>query len=122
MASEEEQADEAAAKECGDIHQAAFRGNLPALRHWIRVAPASVHEKESLYGNTPLHVAAYWGNVEAAELLLSKGAAVDATNLAGKTPLDLARKEDHKKVVRILLNLPDGAPRCAVALYRCLFS
>ena len=34
----------------GDIHQAAFRGNLPALRHWIRVAPASVHEKESLYG------------------------------------------------------------------------
>lgn len=37
-------------------------------------------------GNTPLHVAAYWGNVEAAELLLSKGAAVDATNLAGPGP------------------------------------
>ena len=38
---------------------------------------------QSAWGRTPLHLVAAYGHVVAAELLLSKGAAVDATNING---------------------------------------
>merc|ERR1719326_865572 len=42
-------------------------------------------------GQTALHVAALWGNVMAVDLLLSRGANLNAPNrLAGSTPLHMA--------------------------------
>eukprot|EP00434_Breviolum_minutum_P030348 symbB.v1.2.026845.t1/scaffold2588.1/size75582/8 len=107
-----------------DIHRAARDGDVPALRHFLRVDPERVHKKGifgrrpqrmakllvplvlRVEGSTPLHLAAGNGRVAAAELLLSKGAAVDAKNDTGKTPLDRAREEGETEMVQFLLNWP----------------
>eukprot|EP00434_Breviolum_minutum_P041334 symbB.v1.2.036771.t1/scaffold5267.1/size29158/2 len=62
----------------------------------------------------PLHWAAHDGRVAAAEFLLSKGAAVDATDNRGKTPLDVAREGRYTKMERFLLNSNAWAPQVMV--------
>ena len=53
---------------------------------------------------TPLHSAALNGNVEIAELLLGRGAAVDATGFRhNDTPLQVAALHGNADVVRLLL-------------------
>lgn len=49
-------------------------------------------------GNTPLHVAASSGQLEVTQLLISKGAKLDARNekMGGATPLDLAAMMGHE--------------------------
>ena len=37
----------------GNIHQAAGKGDVPALRHFLRVAPGKVHEKDDEIGPGP---------------------------------------------------------------------
>jgi hypothetical protein len=53
-------------------------------------------------GDTPLHSAAFRGNRECLLLLLQYGAAPDAVNAKGLSPLDLARKKGHTACVRTL--------------------
>lgn len=52
---------------------------------------------------TPLHLAALWGNYGAAERLLGKGAKVDVTNIDGMTPLHLCVFHCQTHVMRLLL-------------------
>eukprot|EP00434_Breviolum_minutum_P030483 symbB.v1.2.026955.t2/scaffold2731.1/size72017/3 len=113
MASKQEKADEAAAAKYRGldlslgacIYVAARDGELPALRHFLRVAPERVDEKHRDFnGQTPLHVAAAEGHVAAAQLLLSKGAAVDATDIVGWTPLHFAAINGHVAAAELLLS------------------
>jgi ankyrin repeat protein len=53
-------------------------------------------------GQTPLHVAAEWGCVEAVELLVANGADPMARDVLGATPLDLARAMQNTRVVELL--------------------
>ncbi|DBA87423.1 hypothetical protein WJX77_001859 [Trebouxia sp. C0004] len=53
-------------------------------------------------GNTPLHNAAYEGWLEGAELLLSLGAKIDASNNAGDRPWHWARNMGHDNVMEML--------------------
>ncbi|KAF8777405.1 Ankyrin-1 like protein [Argiope bruennichi] len=52
---------------------------------------------------TPLHYAARGGHADVVQLLISKGAEVDAKTLKGATPLHLAAEKGHNTVVEILL-------------------
>ncbi|XP_032366441.1 ankyrin-3, partial [Etheostoma spectabile] len=55
-------------------------------------------------GFTPLHIAAHYGNVNVATLLLNRGAAVDFTARNGITPLHVASKRGNTNMVGLLLD------------------
>ncbi|XP_043294097.1 ankyrin-2 isoform X45 [Cervus elaphus] len=55
-------------------------------------------------GFTPLHIAAHYGNVNVATLLLNRGAAVDFTARNGITPLHVASKRGNASMVKLLLD------------------
>lgn len=51
---------------------------------------------------TPLHWAAWTGNIASAKLLLKYGANPYAANNTGVTPIDLAKRQEHMKLFRLL--------------------
>ncbi|XP_075837544.1 ankyrin-2 isoform X48 [Microtus pennsylvanicus] len=55
-------------------------------------------------GFTPLHIAAHYGNVNVATLLLNRGASVDFTARNGITPLHVASKRGNTNMVKLLLD------------------
>ena len=57
---------------------------------------------KSREGGTPLHTAAFTGDLESAELLLAYGADPNATDPKGLTPLDIARDRRSVEVAALL--------------------
>uniref|UniRef100_A0A8C5PX78 Ankyrin repeat domain 27 n=1 Tax=Leptobrachium leishanense TaxID=445787 RepID=A0A8C5PX78_9ANUR len=55
-------------------------------------------------GYTPLHVAAICGQAQCIDLLIAKGAAVNATDYHGSTPLHLACQKGYQKIALLLLH------------------
>ncbi|KAM4721065.1 ankyrin repeat domain-containing protein 27 isoform 2-T2 [Rhinophrynus dorsalis] len=55
-------------------------------------------------GYTPLHIAAICGQAQCIDLLVSKGAVVNATDYHGSTPLHLACQKGHQKITLLLLH------------------
>mgnify|MGYP000480537135 FL=1 len=53
---------------------------------------------------TPLHYAAIRGHKEIAELLIAKGADVNAKNSVGQTPLQFAAGYGHKEIAELLID------------------
>ena len=91
------------------IHHAADEGNLEAVKQHL-AADTDVDAKNE-YGETPLHIAAPQGHKEIAELLITKGADVNAKGrfFVG-TPLDVAIEEDYNEVADLLRK--HGAKTC----------
>lgn len=72
------------------ILSAAQKNDLAAVRLCVERDAISPSYANSL-GQTPLHIAAMWGNADVAEYLVSKGANVHAINhLSSATPLHVA--------------------------------
>ncbi len=84
------------------IHQAAARGDATKLAQTIRANPGAVSVPDAK-GNTPLHLAAFHGHVDASRVLLRAGAQVDARNAEGMTPLMIAAKAGNLPLVKVLL-------------------
>ncbi|XP_053305376.1 ankyrin repeat domain-containing protein 27 [Spea bombifrons] len=55
-------------------------------------------------GYTPLHVSAICGQAQCIDLLISKGAAVNATDYHGSTPLHLACQKGYQNISLLLLH------------------
>jgi len=53
-------------------------------------------------GETALHLAAYYGHLKVTELLLKHYAFIYNRNKKGQTPFDLALKEGHQEVAKLL--------------------
>ena len=88
------------------LHKAAREGDADRVRKLLD-AGADVNvrnaDKQRLQ-YTPLHWAAHFGHLEIAELLISRGADLDAEDPAYSTPLYLAAEEGHPKVVEFLIS------------------
>jgi ankyrin repeat protein len=97
----------ASKKEALDIFEAAALGCLNRLKQCL---PASAINSRSKDGFTALHFACFFGQPDAARLLLERGAAVDAvaTNPTQVMPLHSAASSRNLEAARLLLER--GAP------------
>lgn len=64
----------------------------------------SVHYRNG-YDDTPLHIVANWGDIEAIKLLVNAGADVNAIGETGFTPLHCAAEQNWPEAVELLLAL-----------------
>ena len=88
------------------IHSAVWNGDLEGVQAELDNG-VDVDEKDDLWGRTPLHIAAEEGHKEIAELLIAKGADVNAKLVGGgphkgKTPLDAANETNHPETADLL--------------------
>merc|ERR1712136_93776 len=67
---------------------------------------------DRLYGATPLHWAAHYGNKEAVEVLLHSRADLNALNFKGHTAADVAKFANHTEVLEFLTSTPQSSPIC----------
>ena len=84
------------------IYVASMMGNIEAVKQHL-AAGTDVNAKRDHDGWTPLHSVARWDHKEVVELLIAKGADVNAKNKSSKTPLHLAICWDHKEVAELLI-------------------
>ncbi|KAL6113521.1 zdhhc13 [Pungitius sinensis] len=77
----------------------------PEPTHFLIKNNASVSAVDKASRNTPLHCAVLAGNVDAAHILLEAGASVDAENINGHTPIDLARQVHSPLLIHMLTHI-----------------
>jgi len=86
------------------IHQAADAGDLAKVKAFIQ---EGIDVNTKVHGCTPLHCAVRCGHKEVAQLLIAKGADVNAKDTRGRTPIDLAINQGRKEIAKLLLSKSD---------------
>ena len=84
------------------LHDAVLRGNSELAALLLDHGADAAAADDS--GTTPLHVAAHAGNGSLVELLLAHGANPRIQNWAGLSPYDEAKRQDHKAILRQLVD------------------
>ena len=84
------------------IHDAARDGNIEAVKQHL-AAGTDVDEKGGMTKYTPLQEASRKGHKEVAELLIAKGADVNAKNDFGVTPLHYAADYGQREIIDLLI-------------------
>ena len=83
------------------IHKAAWKGDIKAIEQHL-AAGKDVDAKDDLYGDTPLLWAAGLGHKGVVEMLITKGADVNAKDVDDETPLNWAEEGKHKEITDLL--------------------
>ena len=84
------------------IQHAARYGNIEAVKQHV-AAGTDINAHGGKYDGTALHEAARSGRKEIAELLIDKGAEVNAQGQYMGTPLHYAIGEGHKEIAELLI-------------------
>lgn len=85
------------------LHQASCRENSGIVSLLLE-RKANVNAKGFFLRTTPLHLAAYCNQVENVKLLIEYKAKIYVKDRQNLTPLDIARKEGHEEIVKVLNN------------------
>ncbi|VEN43066.1 unnamed protein product [Callosobruchus maculatus] len=85
-----------------DIFQWCKEGNALQVRVWLDEPEHDMNQGDD-HGFSPLHWAAMKGHNKIVEMLLLRGARVNATNRGDDTPLHLAAAHGHREIVNMLL-------------------
>ena len=83
--------------------EAAGKGDSEAVKQHL-AAGANVNAKSGWYGLTPLHIATRSGQEQTVQLLIEKGASVNAKDKGGWTPLYCAVESGYKNIVELLIS------------------
>lgn len=86
------------------VHGAVNEADVSMINSLLKGNPSLVGAPEELHGDTPLHVAAYEGNREIVNLLISYNADVNAPNNIGATPLHWAALTNRKDIAQALID------------------
>ncbi|PRP80411.1 putative ankyrin repeat-containing protein [Planoprotostelium fungivorum] len=73
------------------VHEAGIRGKFQAVPQIQFSNTSRAIEATDKSGDTPLHVAAYWGNDSIVSLLVKHNPPFSAVNKEGRTPLEVAK-------------------------------
>ena len=87
---------------CSPISEAIQQGDLAKVTEILNQNPHLVSSKDE-QGDTPLHLAAWLGQKDVAELLLDRHAEINAKDNNGDTPLHLAARMGQSDVAELLL-------------------
>ena len=90
-----------------ELHAAAYRGDREKVLRLI-LDGQNIHIKRTSFQFTPFHVAIFNGQVETAELLLSKGADINERSNFNQTPLHWAAMMGQEDAVKFLIE--QGVP------------
>lgn len=85
-----------------DIFHWCREGNALQVRVWLDDTEHDMNQGDD-HGFSPLHWASKRGIVKIVEMLLLRGARVNATNRGDDTPLHLAAAHGHRDIVHMLL-------------------
>ena len=87
--------------------EAARKGNIEAVKKHIANGKQDFFNSidvnaADVLDKTGLHYAAAWGRIQIAELLIANGADVNTKSVTGRTPLDIANKNNKSKTADLL--------------------
>jgi len=87
-----------------DIHYAAELGNIKSVDRFLKTG-VDINTRSEDYGNTPLHTAAFHGQMAMIEYLFTNGADINAKNTSEQTPLHMAARSDEATSIATLIKL-----------------
>jgi ankyrin repeat protein len=87
----------------GSIHSAAYRGDVADISEILEKNPWLIDTLDRA-GLTPLHYAANGGHIDAVNVLLARGADVEAERIGGFTALHDAIVKKHRNVAQLLVS------------------
>jgi len=84
------------------VYEAVYKGDVDTVRRYLEQG-GNVNAKYGFDGNTPLQRAAQNNNKDMVEMLIAKGADVNAKDKDGNTPLQRAAQNNNKDMVEMLI-------------------
>jgi len=93
----------------GQPHDTVFVDPGEATAITLLLDAGATLETTDQEGNTPLHHAVMIGSLRGADVLVARGAKVNAKNRSGQTPVSLAKSRGNKELLGLLQRRPAGA-------------